>query len=102
MHREAGYDPPPNRALEVQKVMSGIRRTLGVAPRRQRAPLSTEELRRLLAVADPDTLAGLRDRALLLVGYYFAGRSELVSLDVEDLAEVADGLRVTLRRSKTD
>ena len=103
MHREAGYDPPPNRALEVQKVMSGIGRTLRVAPRRQRAPLSTEELRRLLAAADPDTLAGLRDRALLLVGYYFAGRrSELVSLDVEDLAEVADGIRVTLRRSKTD
>jgi integrase len=103
MHREAGFDPPPNRALEVQKVMTGIRRTLGVAPRRQRTPLSPDELRRLLASVDPQTLAGNRDRALLLVGYYFAGRrSELVALDVEDLIEVADGLRITVRRSKTD
>jgi integrase len=103
MHREAGFDPPPNRALEVQKVMTGIRRTLGVAPRRQRTPLSPDELRRLLASVDPATLAGDRDRALLLVGYYFAGRrSELVALDVEDLVEVADGLRITVRRSKTD
>ena len=103
MHREAGFDPPPNRALEVQKVMTGIRRTLGVAPRRQRTPLSPDELRQLLASVDPQTLAGDRDRALLLVGYYFAGRrSELVALDVEDLAEVADGLRITVRRSKTD
>jgi integrase len=38
-----------------------------------------------------------------LVGYYFAGRrSELVALDVEDLVEVAQGLRVSVRRSKTD
>jgi integrase len=103
MHREAGFDPPPNRALEVQKVMTGIRRTLGVAPRRQRTPLSPDELRRLLASVDPQTLAGERDRALLLVGYYFAGRrSELVALDVEDLVEVADGLRIMVRRSKTD
>ena len=51
----------------------------------------------------PDNLLGLRDRALLLIG--FAGafrRSELVSLDVEDVEECAEGLRVTLRRSKTD
>jgi hypothetical protein len=40
---------------------------------------------------------------LLALG--FAGafrRSELVALQVEDLAECADGLRVTIRRSKTD
>jgi len=42
-------------------------------------------------------------RALLLIG--FAGafrRSELVALDVEDVEEVPEGLRVTIRRSKTD
>jgi integrase len=51
----------------------------------------------------PDTLAGQRDRALLALG--FAGafrRSELVALEVADLAETPDGLRVTIRRSKTD
>jgi site-specific recombinase XerC len=47
--------------------------------------------------------AGLRDRALLLVG--FAGafrRSELVSLDIADLAFVPSAVVITLRRSKTD
>jgi site-specific recombinase XerC len=48
-------------------------------------------------------LKGLRDRALLLLG--FAGafrRSELVALDVEDLEPCEAGLRVRIRRSKTD
>ena len=45
----------------------------------------------------------LRDRALLLLG--FAGgfrRSELVALDADDVTEMDDGLRVRIRRSKTD
>jgi integrase len=43
------------------------------------------------------------DRALLLLG--FAGalrRSELVALDVADLESDADGVRIIIRRSKTD
>jgi NAD-dependent dihydropyrimidine dehydrogenase PreA subunit len=46
---------------------------------------------------------GIRDRALLLVG--FAGtyrRSELVALNVEDVQVTGDGLVITLRRSRTD
>ena len=52
----------------------------------------------------PDTLAGLRDRALLLLGFAAAlRRSELVALDVEDLAfDLRRGLLVTIRASKTD
>ena len=48
-------------------------------------------------------LSSLRDRALLLLG--FAGalrRSELAALDFEDIEETAEGIRVTIRRSKTD
>jgi len=48
-------------------------------------------------------LIGLRDRALVLLG--FAGafrRSELVGLDLTDLGFNRDGLTITLRRSKTD
>ena len=51
----------------------------------------------------PEGLAGLRDRALLLLG--FAGafrRSELVDVDVGDIAETETGLLVTIRGSKTD
>ena len=51
----------------------------------------------------PSDLCGLRDRALLVLG--FAGalrRSELVALDVSDLEETAEGLHVRIKRSKTD
>ena len=49
----------------------------------------------------PDTLRGLRDAALLSLG--FAGafrRSELVALTVADLVEAPDGYRVTIRGSR--
>jgi site-specific recombinase XerD len=58
---------------------------------------------RAMVLMTPDTLSGLRDRALLLLG--FAGafrRSELVALNVADIAECEGGLRVRVRRSKTD
>ena len=57
----------------------------------------------MIAGIPADTLAGKRDRALLLLG--FAGafrRSELVALTVADLIEVEGGLRVSIRHSKTD
>ena len=56
-----------------------------------------------MARSTPPTLVGLRDRALILLG--FAGalrRSELVALDVSDLVRTEKGLLVTIRRSKTD
>ena len=48
-------------------------------------------------------LATIRDRALLLIG--FAGafrRSELVGLNADDIEETPEGLRITVRSSKTD
>lgn len=99
-HRAAGLDSPRGSA-EVRAVRSGIRRTLGTA-QRQAAPVLVADLR-AMAGALPDSLAGHRDRALLLVG--FAGgfrRSELVALEVADAVFGADGVTVTIRRSKTD
>ena len=48
-------------------------------------------------------LLGIRDRAILLLG--FAGgmrRSEIAALDVEDITDVDDGIDILIRRSKTD
>ncbi len=45
----------------------------------------------------------LRDRSIILIG--FSGgfrRNEIVSLDYEDLDFVEEGLKINLRRSKTD
>jgi site-specific recombinase XerD len=62
----------------------------------------TAEVRAMFDTLD-DTPGGLRDRALLVLG--FAGgfrRSELVALDVADVVDRAEGLVVTLKRSNTD
>jgi site-specific recombinase XerD len=99
-HRAAGHEGP-RRDAAVRAVMSGIRRRLGVAQRQAR-PVLGNELRAMVAIL-PATLQGCRDRALLLLG--FAGafrRSELVGLDLGDVAFTSDGVEVTLRRSKTD
>ena len=100
VHRQHGFEPPTN-AEAVKAVLRGIRRELGTA--RQTKTPATHDLITPMMAACPATLIGIRDRALLALG--FAGafrRSELVALDMADLAEVADGLRVVIRRSKTD
>jgi site-specific recombinase XerD len=99
-HRLADFEPPTN-SESVRATLRGIRRTLGAAPARKSPVLA--EMVRAMAMAAPDNLKGLRDCALLLLG--FAGafrRSELVALDVGDIEETDEGIRVTIRRSKTD
>lgn len=99
-HRRHGLESPTG-STAVREVMKGIRRSLRVAPQ-QAAPAVIGEIRRMVAHLPTDT-AGMRDRAMLLVG--FAGalrRSELVGLDIADLTDRAEGIAVTLRTSKTD
>ena len=98
-HKEAGADSP-TRLPPVPRVWAGIRRAHGAAPV-AKAPLLTADVRAMVEHL-PDGLLGLRDRALLLVG--FAGgfrRSELVAFNMEDAAFTRDGLVLTLRRAKT-
>ena len=126
-HRGAGYDSPTSHEL-VRRAVAGLRRKHGARPAAKLA-LVTAQLAvicaRLQAEAEPPplpadslparqdqrraraaaatALRARRDRALLLVGYAAAlRRSELVALDVADLAEDAGGLRVFIQRSKTD
>jgi site-specific recombinase XerD len=102
-HRYAGLPSPADAPL-VQETLKGIRRTkarAGETVARKEAAV-TAIIRRMVT-ALPDTLAGARDRAILLLG--FAGalrRSELVALDLDDLRFTHEGLVITLRRSKTD
>jgi integrase len=65
-------------------------------------PLLIEHLRSILDCM-PDTTVGARDAALLTIG--FAGamrRSELVALNVNDIAHVPAGIQISIKRSKTD
>ena len=64
--------------------------------------MADQELAALVATLD-DGLAGLRDRALLTLGWFGAfRRSELVALTVTDVARVREGLILAVRRSKGD
>jgi site-specific recombinase XerD len=86
---------------DVKVVLAGIRRTLGTAPKRKAA--ATADRVRAMLDACPNTMIGIRDKAILALG--FAGafrRSELVALQVSDITEVPDGFRILIRRSKTD
>ncbi|MBU0516888.1 MAG: site-specific integrase [Proteobacteria bacterium] len=99
-HRLAGC-PLDTKDPAIKEVWSGIKRANGTA-QDAKAPVMIEDLRAMVEVL-PDSLLGVRDRALLVLG--FAGafrRSELVGLDVGDIEITNDGLVVTVRRSKTD
>jgi site-specific recombinase XerD len=99
-HQIAGMESP-TRAAKVRLVLAGIRRTLGTA-QEAKTPVLVDDLKRMIARL-PEGLLGVRDRALLLIG--FAGgfrRSELTALDRDAVEITRDGLVVTIRRSKTD
>lgn len=84
----------------VKATLQGIRRTKGTAQRRV-APVLLRDVREM--VRKLMGLRGIRDKALLLTG--FAGafrRSELVSICVQDVRFVSEGMVVRLRRGKTD
>ena len=93
--------PDPTESEHVKSAVRGIRRTIGAA-HKQKAPATAEIVAAMLSHCPPG-LVGKRDRAILALG--FAGafrRSELVALDVSDLVDDRDGIRLTIRRSKTD
>jgi len=99
-HKAVGLESP-TRAPVITNTMNGIRRTKGTAPAQKTATL-IDDIRAMVDATDAG-LIGIRDRALILLG--FAGafrRSELVALSVDDCVFSKDGLTVTLRRSKTD
>jgi hypothetical protein len=98
-HRLGGLDWSAGHPA-IRSTLRGIYRQHG-SRRRQAAALTSVELKKLVA-ACPGDLAGLRDRALLLLG--FAGalrRAELVGLDREHLRFTETGLRLLLPRPKT-
>ncbi|AWM39153.1 integrase [Gemmata obscuriglobus] len=99
-HRTAGFDSP-TKSAQVKLVWAGIRRDKGVAQNHKK-PTLTKHIREMVEHL-PQGLLGVRDRALLLLG--FAGamrRSELVGIDATDVALTDEGLVVTIRKSKTD
>lgn len=99
-HLEARV-PDPTADSAVRKVLQGARRRYGAAPERK-AAVERDILSAMLS-AQPGTLTGARNRALLLVTWACdLRRSEAVALDVRDVQFLGDRMIVTVRHSKTD
>jgi integrase len=99
-HRADGHASPTEHGV-VRAVVGGLRRQLGVAQQQKTAP-EIDPLRVVLARI-PGDVRGVRDRALLLIGWAAAlRRSELAALVASDLQFEPDGLIIQVRRSKTD
>ena len=92
--------------VDDEAVSIALRRALRAKRRRpkQALGLNADLRRRLIDACPADTLHGLRDRALIAVGYdSLCRRSELVGLLIEDLRPLPDGgARILVRRAKTD
>jgi integrase len=106
VHRGAGAEAPD--ALAARKVISAAAKREAArdgryGPRRA-VPLMAADLPAVVAASDSETGAGLRDRAVILLGFaLLARRAELAALNVSDVEHVpGEGLAVTIRASKTD
>lgn len=100
-HKVAGYKDPTKTAL-VKGVWNGIQRDIGIKEQGKEA-LWLSDLRKMVEAIPSDSLIGLRNRALLVIGWAGAlRRSELVNLHIEDILVTSDGLVIHLNRSKTD
>ncbi|MBP2315465.1 site-specific integrase [Azospirillum soli] len=86
----------------IRSVLDGIARTKGRRPTRVAAPILPEILARMVANL-PSTPKGVRDRAIILLGFGGAlRRSEIVALDLADIEFRDRGVKVVIGRSKTD
>ena len=104
IHKLKGYYLDTKHPSIIENIM-GIKRRKG-SFQKGKKPLLINNLKELINVIDKQKnkeIKKLRDRSIILIG--FSGgfrRNEIVSLDYEDLDFVSEGLKINLRRSKTD
>lgn len=98
-HSCQGLPSPCN--AQVGAVLAQLRRRIGTAEH-PKNPIMPDDLKAMLAQLGDDTL-GLRDKAVLLVGFGSGcRRSELAALNLADVAIKRDGLQIHIAKSKTD
>ena len=104
VHKLKGHYLDTKHPIIVENLM-GIRRVKG-SIQKGKKPILINHLKLLINAIDDqknETIKKLRDKSIILIG--FGGgfrRTELVSLDQEDLEFVPEGLKITIKRSKTD
>jgi len=104
IHKLKGHYLDTKHPSIIENIM-GIRRRKG-SIQKGKKPLLINYLKEIINVIDNkkiEEIKKIRDRSIILIG--FSGgfrRNEIVSLDYEDLDFVQEGLKINLRRSKTD
>jgi len=88
----------------ISQNLNGIKKKIGIFQRAKK-PLSIEDLKKVVDIIDKEkkTEKKLRNKALILTGFCGAfRRSELVDLNIEDLDFSKEGVKIFIKKSKTD
>lgn len=103
-HAVRGFPHKPDTKAARMVLRTHTRDLAAKGTRKRKAPpVVVDALRAMITATAPDTLLGLRDRALLVLGFALMGRrSELAALNISDVTETPDGLMIVIRQSKTD
>ena len=83
----------------IMENLHGIKRTLGTRQKAKK-PILINDLKLIIKAIDEEKI---RDKALILIG--FSGgfrRSELVNIDYDDIEFVTEGVKILIKKSKTD
>ena len=104
IHKLKGHYLDTKHPSIIENIM-GIKRRKG-SVQKGKKPILINSLKKIINTIDEqkkDEIKKIRDRSIILIG--FSGgfrRNEIVSLDYDDLDFVPEGLKITLKRSKTD
>ena len=104
IHKTKGHYIDTKHPIIMENLM-GIKRTNG-SNQKGKKPLLINDLKILIKAIDQSKEKDnrkIRDKALLLIG--FSGgfrRSELVDIEYEDIEFVSEGVKIFVKRSKTD
>ena len=104
IHKMKGHYLDTKHPVIIQNLM-GIKRRKGTIQKGKK-PLLINDIKTLIDVINKEKVPDikkLRNKALLIIG--FSGgfrRNEIVSLDIEDVEFVFEGIKITVKKSKTD
>ena len=104
VHKLKGHYLDTKHPIIVENLL-GIKRTKG-SFQKGKKPILINHLNKIIEAINKDKtpiIKKLRDKSLILIG--FSGgfrRSEIISIDCEDLEFVEEGLKIMVKRSKTD
>ena len=104
IHRLKGHYLDTKHPAIIENIM-GIKRRKGINQKGKK-PLLINDLKKIINVIDQQSkeeIKKLRDRSIILIG--FSGgfrRNEIVTLNYDDLDFVSEGLKINIKRSKTD